>query len=327
MPRFFCFFLFFALLSAPLLATPAVKIALIVHKDEGFHNPFWDALQMGARKAAKELGVELLYHGIEPAFQKDRVAGQTKRFDEMTKAGAQAIVFTPADRLRMVPAVKDAVVHDIKVIAIDSPVESDLISGQLGTNNYQGGLLAAQRMANALQGKGLVIQLCHPMRMNQATLDREQSFADGLRLYAPAITLPTNDSCGSATVSGDSAAAASLFSKYKNVRGFYCVTGSCLPGALKALAAIKYPSPWPKLIGWDLSPEALQGLTDGTVEALMLQDPEKMGYEGVKAAYEALKGKENTFRQDTGVHLAHKGNLDSAVIKRLTHPRFHEWIR
>jgi len=308
------------------MAAPRPRIAFIILKDEGFRNPFWDALQLGARKAAKEFNVELIYYGIDPSYQDDRVAGQSKRFQEVAEQGAQAIVFTPTDRSRMVTAVKNAVVRDIKVIAIDSPVESDLISGQLGTNNYQGGLLAAKRMAKVLHGKGKVILLCHPMRKNQATRDRERAFVEGLHEYAPAIKVLSQDRCGTATIPGDSAASAALFTEYPKANGFYCVSGSCLPGAIKALQALPANKKWPILIGWDASPEAMEGLRQGAVEAILLQDPEKMGYLGVKAAVEALQGKENRFRQDTGVHIADVTNLDSPIIRKLTHPDLRGWL-
>lgn len=301
------------------------KIAMLTLKDQGFRNDFWDAMQMGARKAAQEYGVELIYLGIDTAYAKDRVKGQSARFREVAAQGAQAIVFTPCDRLRMVPAVEEAVVADIKVIAIDSPIETDLISGQIGTNNYQGGLLAAQRMAESMQGKGNVLVLCHPLRQNLATRDREIAFIAGLHQYAPAIQVLSQDSCGTATLAGDSAASARLFLRWPQAQGFYCVSGTCLPGALRAQNAL--PRKQSRiLIGWDPSPDALQGLRNHRVDALLIQDPERMGYLGVQAAVQALQGKENRFRQDTGVTLVTAENIGQPAIQRRIKPDIKGWI-
>jgi len=309
------------------MAEPPAKtrIALITLKDQGFRNDFWDALQMGARKAAQEFGVELIYLGVDTAYSKDRVKGQSARFREVAAQGVQAIVFTPSDRLRMVPAVEEAVVADIKVVAIDSPIETDLISGQIGTNNYQGGLLAAKRMAESMQGKGHVLVLCHPLRQNLATRDRETSFIAGLRQYAPAIQVLSQDSCGTATLEGDSAASARLFLRWPQAQGFYCVNGTCLPGALRAQKALQQKQTR-ILIGWDPSADALQGLRDHRVDALLIQDPERMGYLGVKAAVEALQGRENRFRQDTGVTVVTADKLGQASIQRLIKPDTKGWI-
>ena len=58
-----------------------------------------------------------------------------------------------------------------------------------------------------------------------------------------------------------------------------------------------------KFVGFDASDNLVKGLRDGHIDALVVQDPVKMGYLGVKTMVAHLKGEPVEKRIDTGVHL------------------------
>jgi ribose transport system substrate-binding protein len=69
--------------------------------------------------------------------------------------------------------------------------------------------------------------------------------------------------------------------------------------------------------GFDSSPNLIDDLKAGAIDSLVLQNPFKMGYEGVKAIVDKLNGQTPARRLDTGVKLLTKENLDTPEMQAL----------
>jgi ribose transport system substrate-binding protein len=67
--------------------------------------------------------------------------------------------------------------------------------------------------------------------------------------------------------------------------------------------------------GWDS--QLVKLLQDGTIAALVVQDPFRMGYEGVKIALAASKGDQVPPSVDTGATAITKANMNSARSQEL----------
>ncbi|MGL5903375.1 MAG: substrate-binding domain-containing protein, partial [Cetobacterium sp.] len=65
-----------------------------------------------------------------------------------------------------------------------------------------------------------------------------------------------------------------------------------------------------KLVGFDFSQDTITGLKNGSIQASMVQNPEKMGYDGVGAAYDSLNGKSVPNHVDTGVKVVTAGDVN-----------------
>lgn len=283
---------FFIVTEGPIQAQPTpTKLVLSVHKTEGFHNAFWDALKDGAQQEAWDQGVELAYVAVPPAFAQDPAAGQAAVVRQALKAGVAGVVITPGDRLKLVAVVQEAVLAGVPVVCIDAPIESTLLSAIVATNNYQGGLAAARRMATRMGATGRVVVLSHPSAaQNQAIHDRLEAFASGLRQFAPGIQILSDNRAGQATPETDAVVAEGLLRDYPEATGFYAVSGGGLIGALRALRATGRAGKV-TLIGWDADAESLQGLRNAEVDAILQQDPRAMGRLGVRAVLDAIRGK------------------------------------
>lgn len=75
-----------------------------------------------------------------------------------------------------------------------------------------------------------------------------------------------------------------------------------------------------RFVGFDSSPKLIQGLRDGHIHGLVLQNPMKMGYLGVKTIVAHLRGEPVEKVIDTGVTLATADNMDEPGIKSLLEP-------
>jgi len=94
------------------------------------------------------------------------------------------------------------------------------------------------------------------------------------------------------------------------------------PGALGAAQAIKSRGQVGKvkLVAFDAAKGEIDALREGTIQALIVQNPFQMGYQGVKLAVKALQGKKVPKRVDTGVTVVTQENLDDPEIRKLLHP-------
>ena len=71
------------------------------------------------------------------------------------------------------------------------------------------------------------------------------------------------------------------------------------------------------MIGFDSETALVNGLKDGLIDSLVVQNPLKMGYEGVRSVVLSRQGKELPRRQDTGVQLITKDSLSNPEIAAL----------
>jgi ribose transport system substrate-binding protein len=80
-------------------------------------------------------------------------------------------------------------------------------------------------------------------------------------------------------------------------------------------------------VGFDSSAKLVQALRDGHIDALILQDPMRMGYLGVKTMFRHLSGGQVGRRVDTGVHVVTAANMDAPDMKRLLQPDLDRWLK
>jgi ribose transport system substrate-binding protein len=86
-------------------------------------------------------------------------------------------------------------------------------------------------------------------------------------------------------------------------------------GALKALQEQKRSEI--KMVAFDPDKTLLDGLRAGQVDSIILQNPYKMGYEGVQAIALHIKGQNVPRIIDTGVELVTNESLTEPKILRL----------
>jgi ribose transport system substrate-binding protein len=75
-----------------------------------------------------------------------------------------------------------------------------------------------------------------------------------------------------------------------------------------------------KLVGFDASQILIDALRNGQLEGIVVQNPMRMGYLGVKTMVDHLRGKQVDPRIDTGVMVVTPANLDSPEAKALVNP-------
>lgn len=295
-----------------------IQIAVI---PKGTTHEFWKSIHAGAVKASRELGVEIIWKG--PQKEDDR-AQQIMVVEDFINRGVDGIVLAPLDDRALCRPVQDAVSENIPVVIIDSALQGEDYISFVATDNYKGGVIAARRMGELLEGKGDIF-LIRYQEGSASTTKRESGFLDTLTSEFPDISLLVQDQYTGATTETAYQLAENLLGRFPEVDGIFCPNESSTFGTLRALQESGLAGKV-RFVGFDSSPKLIQALQDGHLHGLVLQDPMKMGYLGVVQMTLYLKGQKVETRIDTGVYLATRENMNEPAIKNLLAPDFSSYL-
>ncbi len=295
-----------------------LEIAVI---PKGTTHGFWKAIHAGAIKAARELGVKIYWNG--PQKEDDR-AQQITVVEDFINRGVDGIVLAPLDDRALIRPVRDAVERNIPVVVMDSGLQGDFHISYVATDNYKGGVLAAERMGELLKKEGNLILIRYQVG-SASTTNREKGFVDTIKNNFPRINLLIKDQYAGATTETAYQLVENLLNRFLDVQGLFCPNESSTFGALRALQESGRAGRI-KFVGFDSSPKLVQGLEEGHIHGLVLQDPIKIGYMGVKQMVHHLQGKTIDKRIDTGVHLITPDNMSDPEMKRLLSPDLSPYL-
>ncbi len=265
------------------------KIALITMDSIDQH---WVTLNEGAQKAAKELGVTVDF--MAPNTKDD--AQQIESVNNAVSGGYNAIIVAANGPDAISSALKDAQSKGVKIVYVDSPANVDA-EATFSTDNFAAGTTAGKTMIDALKAAGVESGSIGIISVNNATastVSRDEGFRAAFE--GTGYTLLETQFC-----EGDAAKAQSIAENFitEGVVGIYGCNEGSTTGAGNAIKASGKSIVG---VGFDKS-DAIMGLiNDGYLLATMAQNPDVMGYEGVKAAVAALKGESLGGKvTDTGV--------------------------
>lgn len=294
---------------------------------KGTSHVFWQSIHAGAAKAAKELGVEIIWRG--PIREDDR-ASQVSEVETFVSRGISGIVLAPLDDSALAAPVSDATRNKIPVVIIDSGLKgSDYISF-VATDNKQGGRLAGEGLASQLPNGGKIVMMRYA-EGSASTNEREEGFLEAVGAHKNLEVLSSNQ-YGGADVEGAYKVGESLLNRFKAPDGKLAVDGIFCPNESTTMAMLRVieSSGWAgkvKFVGFDASDALVKGLEDRHIDALVVQDPVKMGYLGVKTIVAHIKGGQVERRIDTGVQLVTFDKMHDPAIKELLHPDLAQWLK
>jgi len=284
------------------------KIAVI---PKGTTHVFWQSVHAGAAKAGHDVGCEILWNG--PATEGQREA-QFKVVEDMIARSVNAIVLAPLDSKALVPAIKRATKAGIPVVIMDSAAETDDYVSFVATDNHAGGVKAADTLAGLLGGKGRVL-LVRYNPGSASTANREKGFEETLAKKYPGMKIVAAE-YGKTTVATALAVVEDMLAKVPEFDGIFACNESTAVGALRALKNHKLAGKV-RFVAFDASPTLVAGLKAKEIDALIAQNPFRMGFEATKAAYDKLTGATVARRIDTGVSVITRQNLSDPEIASL----------
>ncbi|MBM3747773.1 MAG: substrate-binding domain-containing protein [Acidobacteria bacterium] len=285
---------------------------------QGRSHLFWQSIHAGAVAAARETGVEVLWNA--PTSETD-YAGQLKVMESMINRRVDAIAVSPIDKKIMVGVVERATREGIPVVIYDTGVDTEQFLCRVGTDNYAGGQLAAERMGHILQGKGeVVVVKCIPG--SASTLAREQGFEDTLAKKFPGIRI-VDWRFGMSDFAKSLAVAENMLTAHPEADGMFASNET---GSVGAAQALKGRNSKVRLVGFDSSPTLLDDLKSGAIDSLVVQHPFKMGYEAVMAAVKKLRGETPPRFHDLPPRLITRENLGDPDVQQQLNPDLKKYL-
>jgi ribose transport system substrate-binding protein len=294
---------------------------------KGTSHVFWQSIHAGAVKAGRELGVEIAWRG--PTREDDRDS-QVSEVDSAVARGVAGIVLAPLDESALVSPVDNAQRSRVPVVIIDSGLKTENYVSFVATDNEAGGRIGGDHLAKIVGGKGKVVLLRYA-EGSDSTNKREQGFLSAMRAN-PGIEIVSSNQYGGADVEGAYKKSEALLSRFKKPDGSLDIDGIFCPNESTTFAMMRVlqDNGWAgrvRFVGFDASSNLVKGLRDGHIDGLVVQDPIRMGYLGVKTMVAHLKGEKVERRIDTGAKLVTRETIDDPAMKDVINPDLSQWLK
>ncbi len=301
-----------------------LQIAVI---PKGTSHEYWKSIHAGANKAQQELAsqgtkINVIWKGTE---REDDRNGQVNLVETFVTQHVNGIVLAPLDNQALTAPVHEAAAAKIPVVIIDSALNgSDWVSF-CATNNEKGGEMGGDQLGKLLNGKGNVIMLPYAQG-SASTEDREKGFLTAMKRY-PGITLLSTDQYGGPTTDTAYKTSQNLLARYgKQVNGVFASNETNTRGMLLGLKDAGLLGKV-KFVGFDAADDLVKALKANQLQGLVVQNPFKMGYLGVKTVVTAIQGKPVQKNIDTGVALVTPDNVNSPDLTEYLNPPLAQYLK
>ncbi len=246
---------------------------------------YWDFINQGAADMARAVGINYFWDAPEERT----VFGQIDVINRAVESGAEALLIAADDPKRISSVVEDAKARGVKVIYVDSPAYEEAVT-TLATDNYEAGVRGGETMISILDEMGITegsIGIIGYAEKANAEL-REKGFRDTLAKDGRFQVLDTLE-----TRRGDPKEAQELaellIKENEDLVGLFGTNEGTSVGVGNAIKANdnRYIG-----VGFDQTDTMMELLRNGSLKAIIDQNPYTMGYLGMAEAVAAILGKD-----------------------------------
>jgi ribose transport system substrate-binding protein len=278
---------------------------------KGFQHQFWQAVKLGAEKAAAELKVKITFEGPENESQVDK---QLEMLQAALAKKPQAICFAALDSKAANPLLKKAQAAKIPVVGFDSGVDSDIPVATAATDNIAAAGFAADKMAQLIGDEGEVAAVVHD-QTSRTGIDRRDGFLNRMKTKHPKIKVVDVQYGGGDHLKSTDLAKA-ILQAHPKIKGIFGANEGSAVGVLNAVKELRLQGKV-VVIGYDAGKQQKDAVRSGLMAGAVSQDPVGIGYKCVETAVKAIKGEKVPKTIDTGYKWYDKSNVDSAEMKPL----------
>jgi ribose transport system substrate-binding protein len=278
---------------------------------------FWQTMLAGSSKAAKDWGVDVGLFG--PTSEID-VSQQVQLVENAISRGVDAIVIAPNSSDALDSVIKRARKGGIKVVVVDTAVTTDT-EGFIGTDNIKAGEQAGTTLCNLAKAQNRTsgaVMIASSVAGVQTIKERETGFKRGLAAACPDLKVSStryNDNKPDVAVSQVN----DVLTANPDLVGIFASNNTSGVGAARGVKDNKAADRIP-VVAFDTDPQENSALADGSIDALIVQNPYFFGYQGVVEAGMAAVGSQPPPKLDPGAVVATKANLNDPTVKPLLNP-------
>jgi ribose transport system substrate-binding protein len=268
-------------------------------KGPGGGNPFWAAVEKGAKDAGTANNVQV---DVQAPPAESDVTSQIAQIEDAITKGYTGIALAPTDPAALQPVVQKAIDKGIKAVFIDTKGTNTGVTF-IGTNNEAGAKLAADYMCKTLKSgdKVAILQGIITQSTGQARASGSKAGLTGCGLNIVAEVPAEWDKAKGQAATED------ILTKNPDLKGLFASNDNM---ALGAVEAIKNANKTGKIlvVGFDANPDAAAAILAGTMNASVAQAPANMGKLGVESLIKLINGGTLDPVIDTGTQLVTKEN-------------------
>jgi ribose transport system substrate-binding protein len=304
--------------GAPAMAQTKPTIPVIVKDTTSI---YWQTVLAGARKAGQDFDVNVTELGAQSETD---VAGQISLLEKAVASNPTAIVIAPAQFAPLGKPIDEAA-KKVKIIGIDSTADTKALTSFLATDDVQVGHIAADALANAItrtyadtEGDVAIITGSSVAASpDQSVTGFKEQVA---KKYRALNVLP--EKVADAQAAAGLSIMKDLTATDMNLRGVF-VSNIIMAEGASQVVYNKSSGDRINYVVFGSNDKLVKSLQDGTIDALVVQDPFRMGYDGVKTALATSRGEKVPATIDTGANLITKANMSSARSQELLNPKIN----
>ncbi len=289
------------LAAGTLAVTASAETIVVGMKGPGAGNPFWAAVERGAREKGAELGVEVVV--LAPPTESD-VAAQIAQLEDQLAKGVDGIVLAPTDPNALAPVVDEAIADGVPVVFIDTLGINEGVT-YIGTDNQMGASLAATHICeNTESGSDVAIL------QGIITQSTGKARADGSNsgLSACGLNIVAEQPAEWDRAKG-LAATENIITANPNLKAVFASNDNMALGAVEALKNADMLNQV-FVVGFDANPDAAESVLAGEMSATVAQNPYNMGAIGVESVMTLIQGGSLDPVIDTGTVLVTMDNAE-----------------
>lgn len=264
---------------------------------------FYITMQCGAQEEAAKLGVTVTTQGpqkFDPTLQKPIL-------DSIVAGRPDALLVAPTDVQAMQQPLEQAAAAGIKVVLVDTTTNDPSYASSAIASDNEGGGRAAFEAIKKLRPEGGKVMVMNVDPGISTTDARVKGFEDAVKADSKfeyvGVQYSHNDPATAAQLIG------AQLQKDPDLVGVFATNLFSAEGSATGIRQAG-KSGQVQVVGFDAGPNQIQALRQGTVQALVAQDPGVIGKFGVDEAVTALEGGQNTKDVQTGFTIITQENLD-----------------
>jgi len=271
----------------PAVPGGAPRVAFVM---KTLNHPFFLDMQRGAQEAADRAGLQLV---VQAAEREIDVEKQMQIIENLLQTGVKALIVTPSGSREIASAIVKANRAGVPVIVVDTRVDPKAVADNrlklesfIGSDNYEGGRMAGEYLAQATGGKAHVAVL-EGIPGHETGDSRLRGFRDAIQKH-PGMTIVASQPANWERDQGFTVFQ-NMLEAHPEIDAVFSANDMMALGAVEAIAA-KGRTGKIKVVGYDAVEDAKKAIAEGTIVASVAQFPSEMGRVAVESADKLLKG-------------------------------------
>jgi ribose transport system substrate-binding protein len=277
------------------------------------NSPFWDAVRVGAENAAKDFGVS-----VDLQVNDGTPQGQQDKLRQIANAGdviGVGISVTQAKAVGVADEMRSLMKKGVQCITIDSDFDRELLGDArfsfVGTDNLTGGRELGA-CARGLRPDGGNYVTFVGIVSAQNAMERTGGFAEGAgEKFTDLNKGPMGDDLDRSRAKENVRNAIKNHPDLNTLVGIWSYNAPAIVGVVTELNRKKDFT----VVTFDAEPEAIIEMGNGNIDAMVVQNPYEMGYQGVRTLKALVEKDDSTIKEMYPILGQPEGNIYDTGLK------------